>query len=362
MTTSISLPQHTLEGMYAAKVSIASDQQVNAETMPLQGMDLSTVLPYEDDPYTFSRQMLAQNSHLLPSPVPESSSPGGFHSALTDTPLDWQEVQGASRQLQRDFNLSDDDYMAMGRRQVRSTSNQVATPPHINALENLIETLHGDYQQTYAKINEKAAEFMKDVNTAVGKISDFITAGKDGKINFKPQAFLESMDKIFKKYSTFEVTGTGSYSDWAPKIVVMKDTGVEVTGRTNKEPTSTLSIFEFQGDDKALAFWENKLSGFTVIRDPEDKSTILVKPNLDPIRNIYSSVAQSEASWKGGDTNSQAFQSLQSAIDSQKNAVNSGISQLLERFRQDNSTFETLIQLLQQMTQDLHRYNAGYFQ
>jgi invasin D len=50
------------------------------------------------------------------------------------------------------------------------------------------------------------------------------------------------------------------------------------------------------------------------------------------------------------------------AIDSQKNSVNSSVSQLLERFRQDNSTFETMIQLLTKMTEDLHRYNAGYLQ
>ncbi|CQR23527.1 YspD [Yersinia enterocolitica] len=59
---------------------------------------------------------------------------------------------------------------------------------------------------------------------------------------------------------------------------------------------------------------------------------------------------------------SQSFQSLQTAIDSQKNSVNSSVSQLLERFRQDNSTFETMIQLLTKMTEDLHRYNAGYLQ
>lgn len=351
MTTSISLPQHTLEGMYAAKVSIASDQQVNAETMPLQGMDLSTVLPYEDDPYTFSRQMLAQNSHLLPSPVPESSSPGGFHSALTDTPLDWQEVQGASRQLQRDFNLSDDDYMAMGRRLVRATADQ--TPPHINALENLIESIHTDYQQTYAKINEKAAEFMKDVNTAIGKISDHIDPGRDGKVQLGLRAFIYDMNDIFSNYTSHPAT-------------ISDDVGVLDKAYKNWSPDDkdTKSLHTFKGKDEEFKFWGNKLGSNFIVYQNETKTEIIIKPNLDPIRKLYKSVASCEASWVvgSGDMSSQGFQSLQSAIDSHKNAVNSSVSQLLERFRQDNSTFETLIQLLQQMTQDLHRYNAGYFQ
>lgn len=359
MTTSISLPQHTLEGMYAAKVSIASDQQVNAETMPLQGMDLSTVLPYEDDPYTFSRQMLAQNSHLLPSPVPESSSPGGFHSAFTDTPLDWQEVQGASRQLQRDFNLSDDDYMAMGRRASRPDNSEEKTtsasvmgsPPHIAALETLIGSIHTDYQQTYAKINEKAAEFMKDVNTAVGKISDFIKAGSDGKIKLHAYNYLDEMRAVLEKYTGFKTASDNPhFINWA------------------NSNSPSLPIYTFYGDENAGDFWKKKLgNGFEVKR--VNSGLIEISPSLEPIKNIYKSIIENATNnsdkgyaWGNVNMSSQAFQSLQSAIDSQKNAVNSGISQLLERFRQDNSTFETLIQLLQQMTQDLHRYNAGYFQ
>ncbi|MEX9941835.1 hypothetical protein AB7Z36_16270 [Providencia rettgeri] len=57
---------------------------------------------------------------------------------------------------------------------------------------------------------------------------------------------------------------------------------------------------------------------------------------------------------------SQEFQSLQTAIDSQKNAINSSVSRLLETFRQDNSHFETLTQLLIQLYKDLQQYNNGY--
>lgn len=53
----------------------------------------------------------------------------------------------------------------------------------------------------------------------------------------------------------------------------------------------------------------------------------------------------------------QEFQSMQTAIDSQKNAVNNSVSRLLENFRQDNSHFETLTQLLIQLIKDLGQNN-----
>ncbi|WP_108478670.1 MULTISPECIES: hypothetical protein [Providencia] len=53
----------------------------------------------------------------------------------------------------------------------------------------------------------------------------------------------------------------------------------------------------------------------------------------------------------------QELQSLQTAIDAQKNSVNSSTSRLLETFRQDNSHFETLVQLLIQLIKDLNQNN-----
>ncbi|HHR5901633.1 TPA: hypothetical protein ACS7XC_002552, partial [Providencia alcalifaciens] len=55
----------------------------------------------------------------------------------------------------------------------------------------------------------------------------------------------------------------------------------------------------------------------------------------------------------------QQFQSIQTAIDAQKNTVNSSVSRLLETFRQDNSHFETLVQLLIQLMKDLNQHNIG---
>lgn len=53
----------------------------------------------------------------------------------------------------------------------------------------------------------------------------------------------------------------------------------------------------------------------------------------------------------------QIFQSFQTAIDAQKNAINSSVSRLLETFRQDNSHFDTLVQLLIQLIKDLNQNN-----
>ncbi|MEX6205173.1 hypothetical protein AB6G29_24515, partial [Providencia hangzhouensis] len=68
-----------------------------------------------------------------------------------------------------------------------------------------------------------------------------------------------------------------------------------------------------------------------------------------------------EKGWasKGVDLMAQTVQSLQTAIDAQKNAVNSSVSRLLETFRQDNSHFDTLTQLLIKLIQELNQYNNG---
>ena len=334
-----------------------------AAAMALQGIDTNILSQYKNDPYGAAALLLAQNQSLLPL---SNSYTSGMNSSLSTNA---EDVQGQSRQLHRDLQRSSDSYNKMAKsfssaaatngvdgtiqhiRSKRAAGNgataktvvHVGTPPHIEALEDMINTIHGGYQKTYSDINQKAAEFMKDANTAIGKISDFIKAGGDGKINFRPKAFLEEMNKTFSKYTNFNANGKNQYQNWSP------------------DDNSTKLIHSFKGDDSALSFWKEKLGdGFTVKRG--GNGNIEIFPNLTAIRQIYASVANSSANWDGGDMASQSFQSLQTAIDSQKNSVNNGVSQLLERFRQDNSTFETMIQLLTKMTEDLHRYNAGYLQ
>ncbi|MGE4802461.1 IpaD/SipD/SspD family type III secretion system needle tip protein [Yersinia hibernica] len=335
MLISISVPQQAVELMHSTKMPMTASGAGNTQAMSLQGMELSTLPQSQDDIYATARQVLASNSHLLSSPEPESYSQGDF---------DPDELLAAGRQLNRSLQQSSDAYGAAAGRVKRAVAGKEGTPPHIGALEDFITSIHEDYQKNYAKINEAAAEFMKDVNTGLGKISDFISAGKDGKIHFKPKGFMEKLSETFEKYTSFKVSDVNDYYNWSP------------------DDNSTKAICTFKGDNAALSFWQNKLGdGYIVKRLPSD-GKIQIFPNLSAIRNVYLSIAKSDSRWGGSDMQSQSFQSLQTAIDSQKSSVNSSVSQLLERFRQDNSTFETMIQLLTKMTEDLHRYNAGYIQ
>ncbi|QHB33869.1 IpaD/SipD/SspD family type III secretion system needle tip protein [Yersinia canariae] len=345
MTTSISFPQHAPERMHSAKMPVTTDIKDNKQVMSLQDMKLSIQPQFQADPYTYAQQLLDSNSHLLPSPKSDSYVLLGENSVSTDA----DKTMEASRQLGRNLKQSSDAHGAAASRVKRAVADagEVGSPPHIEALKDLISSIHGDYQTNYAKINEGAAKFMKDVNTALGTISNFISAGKDGKIVFEAEDFAKSLHKGLQGYTVYSVQNTNDYKEWS---------------QWNND---TIPIHIFKGDEKTLDFWTKKLGdGFIVRRPPHtsDEITIQIVPNLEPIRNIFSSISNIKGPWNGNEMQSQVFQSLQTAIDSQKSSVNNSVSQLLERFRQDNSTFETMIQLLTKMTEDLHRYNAGYFQ
>ncbi|MEX6003840.1 hypothetical protein AB6H14_18370 [Providencia vermicola] len=89
--------------------------------------------------------------------------------------------------------------------------------------------------------------------------------------------------------------------------------------------------------------------------------TIYIYPDMQPIKDIYETVNPiMGASTPEGEMMVQTFQSMQTAIDSKKNAVNNSVSRLLETFRQDNSHFETLTQLLIQLLKDLFQYNVAF--
>ncbi|WP_145520447.1 IpaD/SipD/SspD family type III secretion system needle tip protein [Yersinia mollaretii] len=353
-----SRPLPLLEGGYSGKTAATQGGNDQGLAVAFQGAEQLTLSPSQGDPYLLAEQLLSQNQGLLPPSDSNSYSREFFRSISTDA----EEIQDDSRQLHRDLQKSSDHYNKANTNsaaRAASTTGNMGTPPHIDALENMISNIHGNYQKTYSEINQKAAEFMRDVNTALGKISDYIGAGSDGRIRFEVQAFLKNMAKEFSKYVipyTFNGDSISAhidkqsvkyFIDWSPD----KDHSVK-------------PIYTFTGDVDAATrdFWQKKLGDGFIVKEGADKK-IGVFPNLNPIKQIYSNVGRANVGWDpGSQLTSQSFQTLQSAIDSQKNGVNSSVSQLLERFRQDNSTFETLIQLLTKMTEDLHRYNAGYVQ
>lgn len=351
-----SRPLPLLEGGYSGKTAATQAGNNQGQAMTLQGAEQLTLSPSQGDPYLLAEQLLSQNHGLLPLSEADSYSNAFSRSMSTRA----EDIQDDSRQLHRDLQKSSDHYhkanansAAVAR--AASTPGDVGTPPHIEALENMISTIHGDYQKTYSEINQKAAEYMKDVNTELGKISDFIGTGSDGRITFRVPEFLRGMAEALSKYTNSKPNSQEDFKNWSP------------------DQNSVKPIYTFNGDAAALTFWQKKLGdGFTVREQTrtvgingqwELKTELIVLPNLNPIKQIYSSVAHAHVGWNpGAEISSQGFQTLQSALDSQKNAVNSSVSQLLERLRQDNSTFETMIQLLTKMTEDLHRYNAGYIQ
>ncbi|HDL8432428.1 IpaD/SipD/SspD family type III secretion system needle tip protein [Yersinia enterocolitica] len=351
-TAIISLPQHVPELMLGAKGALANGHNVSAQPMLLQNMDLSALMQPQDDPYATGRQLVANNSHLLPQPVFESSSTGSFHSVSGDM----DKVVADSRSLVRGLKRSDDNYKAT----MRSISNATAKDEewhvtHIKPMEDLIKSIHSDYQKNYAEINKGATEFMKVTHTALGTISNHIEAGSDGKIKFNLYEFAKSMHEQLQKYVVC------SFPERKNDKQITEDMKAFAKNWPPKDAKIN-PIYTFTGGDKELAFWEKKLGTGFKVEYKESSGQIEVYPDLAPITEIYKLLQGTEARWVGSDTNAQAFQSLQSGIDSQKNAIDNSVTQLLEKFRQDNTSFETLIQLLTKMVDDLHRYNMGYVQ
>ncbi|SUC34059.1 36 kDa membrane antigen [Providencia rustigianii] len=213
--------------------------------------------------------------------------------------------------------------------------------PHVQGISNLIENIHSGYQKKYGEVVKASTQYMQDVNTAVGKMSQYITAGSDGKIQLKPEALLQDMDKMISKYSGKSYSGSdpGAYfGGWSADF-------------SNATPLTAI-----KGTQEEFEFWDKKLSGQGFIVEYKNNE-IKIYPDMKPIAEMYYSVTHSSATWNGSDIMSQELQSLQTAIDAQKNAVNSSVSRLLETFRQDNSHFETLVQLLIQLIKDLNQNN-----
>ncbi|MEX6156268.1 MULTISPECIES: IpaD/SipD/SspD family type III secretion system needle tip protein [Providencia] len=219
---------------------------------------------------------------------------------------------------------------------------------HITSIYDLIENINNDYQKNFGEITKQATKFMEILNTSLGKMSSFMSPGSDGKIFFKPLNFVKKIDAEIKKYTGIEYTGGENRTDAQAYFGNWK------ANLDHAEPLKIIS-----GGDKEFVFWQKKLDGQGFIVKKVG-SEIKIYPDFKPITEIFNIISGTSVSWTGGDMLTQSFQSMQTGIDSQKNAVNNSISRLLETFRQDNSHFETLTQLLIQLLKDLFQYNAGF--
>ncbi|MTC74561.1 hypothetical protein GKR75_09840 [Providencia sp. wls1919] len=257
---------------------------------------------------------------------------------------------------------------------------------HIAGVSQTIEKIHTGYQKKYGEIVKASTQYMQDMNTALGKLSSSIKAGSDGKINFKPKEFLMEIDTVVSKYSgisysdyeAFYTSSSYTESELLTEYCEMwgQDLGKANTTEKNthdknkmREYLKTLDSSEYgiktpplyaikasSDINTEFSFWEKKLSGQGFIVKKKG-SEILIYPDFKPIREMLLTIKSSPVDWGGGDMMSQSFQSIQTAIDAQKNAVNSSVSRLLETFRQDNSHFDTLVQLLIQLIKDLNQNN-----
>ena len=255
-------------------------------------------------------------------------------------------IRSKMKAAKRDLNQIEDLVNSLKTKQRKAEVIEDARA-HIGTLNGFIKNIHMGYQKTYGDIIKEAIKYMQDINTAIGKMGHRMDAGKDGKIKFFPEDFAKDINEVVAKYSNKEYSGSDPsrfFGDWN----LTSDTDI-----SNAKPL--IQITKAEG---VFEFWNKKLSGLGFVIK-ETQNHINIHPDYKPIKEIFSIIAKTNASWKGSDIMAQEFQSLQTAIDSQKNAINSSNSRLLETFRQDNSHFDTLVQLLIQLIKDLNQYNNG---
>lgn len=238
---------------------------------------------------------------------------------------------------------------------------------HIGEISKIIDNINSGYQKDFGNIIKSATKYMQDVNTALGKISEYIKAGNDGKINFERVKLLHRLDELFVNYTDHKEVREKELRKNKPLTTEPNDNNRDYYKNWSKAENSAWDLYEMEYSDSAFAFWNKKLDGqgFVVdTRTPNGKKVIRIYPDLNPLREIMKTiydVEDTDDGWKtaGVDLMAQTVQSLQTAIDAQKNAVNSSVSRLLETFRQDNSHFDTLTQLLIKLIQELNQYNNG---
>lgn len=216
---------------------------------------------------------------------------------------------------------------------------------HIKSIKGLIDNINSNYQKSFGEITKGATKYMETLNKALGLLSTYISAGKDGKIRFDRSKFNNQFMIALKDY-VIPKTGT-AWDAWREKVI----DDDRISDFIN--PIASISFKE-----GVASFFKKKLEGQGfIVKEIDGK--IKIYPDFNVVKEIKKIV---DGVGLDGDDDliSQAFQSMQTAIDSKKNSVNNSVSRLLEAFRQDNSHFETLTQLLIQLLKDLFQYNAGF--
>lgn len=291
------------------------------------------LLPSETaDPYEQAMQFVREIGH----PTVGSHFHGGTVSG------DLNRVKAQMQAAKREFNQTEDFVNGLSAK--RDQYSVVADGrTHIAPLDGLIRNIHTGYQKTYGDIIKKATEYMQEMNTAIATMSDCILED-GGSLKLLIHDYAKKIDKSASKYFGLKYSGSDPkkyFPSWNPS-------------HNDINPLMT-----FKGNQEQYHFWDKKLSSQGLIVKYEN-GNIKILPDPKPIKEIYRIMDDSPAPWNQNDkVLAQSVQSFQIAIDSQKSAINSGVSRLLETFRQDNSHFDTLVQLLIQLMKDLNQYNNG---
>ncbi|HEM8130723.1 TPA: hypothetical protein U2M18_002109 [Providencia stuartii] len=264
----------------------------------------------------------------------------------TDRQETLEEIKTKSRLVERELKNTTDFY--------NSASTKIAAEvaqdgrSHITGIFNVIKDVNSDYQKNFGEITKAATQFMEKVNKGLGSISQHLHSGSNGYIQFDKEKFFDSLNKSLEDY-----TYDHSRNFWN------HDLSIDNVNNAIKP------MAHFDSKPGMLEFWQKKLNGQGFLVKEID-GVIYIYPDMQPIKDIYeivhpiTMIIRKKEEGGGEEMMVQTFQSMQTAIDSKKNAVNNSVSRLLETFRQDNSHFETLTQLLIQLLKDLFQYNAGF--
>ncbi|MFY3769308.1 hypothetical protein AHYW_000186 [Providencia manganoxydans] len=287
----------------------------------------------------------------------------------TDNEKIISELKTRKKAASREFARNADQYeVAIKPIRAKIKKDDMDGRSHISAIYDTIENINSNYQKSFGEITKNATKYMESLNSALGKMSKNLESAPDGKIKlFKNRVFddlNESMKMYYKasKYQSIKSGDNDTFEVGYTKILDKIYTGDAQNPNINKDKLVEYMepISSFDHSESALSFWEKKLGGqgFIVVKA---NNKINIYPDMNSVKIIYNSVRAVTGQQYGEvEILTQVFQSLQTGIDSQKNAVNNSISRLLETFRQDNGHFETLTQLLIQLLKDLFQYNAGF--
>ncbi|HHR5882267.1 TPA: hypothetical protein ACS7XF_002225 [Providencia alcalifaciens] len=344
-------------------ISVTTNQVNSLVTRPMDksvGSQSNTGLPSvrgdittnpQADYYQQATDALQQLGYQVPLPE--------FREQVISTRL--SDIADQERDLVRGLRSSRDKRSLLSR--------HVATPVedgrgHISGVSDLIDNVHNGYQKKYGELVKASTKYMQVVNSGLGKMSSSLESAPEGKIKLFKHRMINTMNDTMSGYF-INNNMVPAYSDVKTSPDTNSRTMSILDGIYRNNPDGDKNVMlefltpliVFDSDGNSGEFWKKKLQGqgFVTI---EHNGKTYIYPDMAPLHKIYTAMNELIGREFGEIViSAQIFQSFQTAIDAQKNAINSSVSRLLETFRQDNSHFDTLVQLLIQLIKDLNQNN-----